>query len=68
MIMDKKTKPTTSSSLEGRKVIQVSASIDQRGRYFILAVCDDGSLWKLDDLYRENGEPNWKSFPVPPRR
>lgn len=68
--MDKKNKPSNPSAFppEERKVIQVSASTDSRGRYFILAVCDDGSLWKLSDLYQENGEPNWKPFPAPPRK
>ena len=50
-----------------RKVIQVTSSIDSAGRYFILAVCDDGTLWQLDNLYREHGqEPTWVPFPTPP--
>jgi len=50
-----------------RKVIQVVSSIDSVGKYFILAVCDNGSLWQLTNLYREHGnEPTWESFPVPP--
>lgn len=33
-----------------RKVIQIVSSIDG-GRYFILALCDDGTLWQLSGLY-----------------
>jgi hypothetical protein len=49
-----------------RKVIQVSSSLDSVGRYFIIAVCADGTLWQLNDLYREKGEPYWEPFPIPP--
>lgn len=48
-----------------RKVIQVMSSIDVVGKYLILAVCNDGTLWKLDGLYE--GEPKWESFPTPPK-
>jgi len=48
-----------------RKVIQVVSSIDPVGKYFILAVCDDGTLWKLDGLYE--GSSVWEPFPVPPQ-
>lgn len=47
-----------------RKVIQVAMSIDSVGKYFVLALCDDGSLWQLDGLYE--GKPEWHPFPVPP--
>jgi len=48
-----------------RKVIQITSSIDSVGKYFILAVCNDGTLWKLDGLYE--GEPTWGVFPSPPQ-
>lgn len=47
-----------------RKVIQVVSSIDSVGKYFILAVCDDGTMWQLENLYE--GEVRWVPFPVPP--
>jgi len=47
-----------------RKVDQVSMQIDSVGKYFVLALCDDGTLWQLDGLYE--GKPEWKPFPVPP--
>jgi uncharacterized membrane protein len=44
-----------------RKVIQIASQIDSVGKYFIVAVCDDGTLWQLDNLYREGGEePRWE--------
>lgn len=52
--------------IQGRKTIHVSASIDSVGKYFVLAVCDDGSMWQLSNLYREHGEPHWERFPSPP--
>jgi hypothetical protein len=48
----------------GRRVIQVSSSIDSVGKYFILALCDDGSLWQLGGLYE--GTPHWSPFITPP--
>ena len=50
--------------IKTRKVIQVCCSIDSVGKYFIMAVCDDGSLWQLGGLYE--GEPKWDPFVVPP--
>lgn len=48
-----------------RKVVQVCSVIDSVGKYFVLAVCEDGSLWQLSGLYE--GEPYWKPFPAPPQ-
>lgn len=47
-----------------RKVKQVVSSIDSVGKYLVLAVCDDGTLWQLDGLYE--GAPFWEPFPTPP--
>jgi len=47
-----------------RKVIQVACNIDPAGKYFILALCNDGTLWKLSGLYE--GKPEWETFPTPP--
>jgi hypothetical protein len=47
-----------------RKVINVAVQIDRVGKYFILALCDDGTLWQLDGLYE--GRPKWNPFPAPP--
>jgi len=52
-------------SKETLKVKQVSISIDPVGKYFILAVAEDGTLWQLEDLYE--GKPTWRSFPSPTR-
>jgi hypothetical protein len=51
-----------------RKVIQICSQIDSVGKYLILAVCDDGTIWQLDNLYREGGnEPEWEPFPNVPQ-
>jgi hypothetical protein len=47
-----------------RKTIQIAMQIDPVGKYFVLALCDDGTIWQLEGLYE--GHPIWKSFPVPP--
>lgn len=47
-----------------RKVVQIATNIDSVGRYFILAVCDDGTLWQLNGLYE--ADASWKPFPTPP--
>lgn len=49
-----------------RKVIQLSTVIDCVGKYLVLAVCNDGTIWKLDGLYE--GNPSWEPFPVPPQK
>lgn len=50
--------------ISGRKVIQVCPTIDSVGKYLVLAVCDDGTLWQLWGLYE--GNPKWEPFPTPP--
>ena len=48
-----------------RKVIQIAMQVgDTKGKYLVLALCDDGTIWQLEGLYE--GYPIWKSFPVPP--
>lgn len=48
------------------KVRQISSSIDNVGKYLVLAVCTDGSVWQLCNLYCEKGlEPYWEPFPQP---
>jgi hypothetical protein len=47
-----------------RKVVQISMAMNEYGKYFVLALCDDGTLWQLEGLHE--GIPSWKSFPVPP--
>jgi hypothetical protein len=54
----------TKRKIVGRKVISVISHFDHSGRYFILALCDDGTLWKMRGLYE--GTPQWESFPMPP--
>jgi len=49
-----------------RKVVQITSSIDSHGKYFIMALCNDGTLWKLGGLYE--GNPEWEPFPIPPWR
>ncbi len=49
---------------EGRKPIQVSSHFDETGRYFVLALYNDGTLWRLSGLYE--GKPEWESFVAPP--
>jgi hypothetical protein len=50
-----------------RKTIQVMSVLDSVGKYLVLAVCDDGTIWQLANLYREHGkEPYWEKFPTPP--
>jgi len=53
-----------SIALPVRKVVQIVSSIDGTGRYFIVALCNDGTLWKLSGLYE--GKPEWETFPTPP--
>jgi len=48
-----------------RKVIQITSNIDSVGKYLILAVCNDGTIWKLDGLYE--GDPIWQPFITPPQ-
>lgn len=48
-----------------RKVIQISSVIDSVGKYLVLAVCDDGTVWKLHGLYE--GDPFWEPFTAPPQ-
>lgn len=45
------------------KTIQISTSIDSVGKYLVLALCDDGTIWKLSGLYE--GKPCWEPFPSP---
>lgn len=49
---------------EPRKVVQLSSVIDGRGKYLVLALCNDGTIWQLDGLYE--GAAYWEPFPVPP--
>jgi len=56
---------TVTANPKLRRVIQVSSQIDSVGKYFILAVCNDGTLWKLDGLYE--GDPSWEPFTEPPQ-
>jgi hypothetical protein len=48
-----------------RKAIRITSNIDSLGKYFVLAVCNDGTIWKLDGLYE--GDPYWKRFVEPPQ-
>lgn len=48
-----------------RKVIQIASQIDSVGKYLVLAVCNDGTLWKLDGLYE--GKSTWEPFPNVPQ-
>jgi len=48
------------------KVRQISSVLDSVGRYLVLCVCTDGSVWKLNGLYE--GKPGWEPFTVPSRR
>jgi len=56
---------TPPRSKRQRKTIQVVSTIDSVGKYLVLAVCNDGTLWKLDGLYE--GKPFWEEFPAPPQ-
>jgi hypothetical protein len=48
-----------------RKTIQISMQIgDTKGKYLILALCDDGTIWQVEGLYE--GKIEWIPFPVPP--
>jgi hypothetical protein len=47
------------------KVIQMTSSIDSVGKYFIVAVCEDGSIWQMGKLYEGNIE--WTELPRPER-
>jgi hypothetical protein len=49
-----------------RKVIQISTALDTVGKYFIIALCNDGTLWKLHGLYE--GDPKWEPFVAPPQK
>jgi hypothetical protein len=50
-----------------RKTISIASVMDSVGKYLILCVCDDGTIWQLANLYREGGEePMWEPFPNPP--
>lgn len=52
-----------------RKTIQVVAQIDSVGKHLILAVCNDGTVWQLYNLYREDGVgPYWTRFVEPPKQ
>ncbi len=48
-----------------RKVIQISSVMDSVGKYLILAVCNDGTIWSLTNLYE--GDPKWKLYVQPPQ-
>lgn len=50
--------------MKRRKPIQILHHFDERGKYFILALCDDGTIWLLDGLYE--GTPKWEPFPAVP--
>ena len=39
-------------------------TIDPVGKYFVLALCDDGTIWQLEESYE--GKLEWHPFPVPP--
>jgi len=47
-----------------RYVIQVAPVMNNTGGHFIVAVCNDGTIWRLDGLYE--GEYKWEPFPTPP--
>ncbi len=46
-----------------KKVVQVAMTIDSVGKYFVLAVCSDGTLYQLEGLYE--GKARWTPFPLP---
>lgn len=48
----------------GRRCIQMSSSFMPDGRYFIIALCDDGTLWQLGGVYES--KPEWKRLISPP--
>lgn len=48
-----------------RKVIQLVTSIDSVGKYLVLAVCNDGTIWQLNGLYE--GQWEWEQKPTPPK-
>jgi len=48
-----------------RKVIQVMSVLDSvGGKYLVIAVCDDGTLWQMGGLYE--GKMEWTQIPAPP--
>lgn len=58
-----------------RKVVQIatSAAVDSStdsGEYFeaLFALCDDGTIWRLDNPYRQhpNKPPEWVQMPTIP--
>lgn len=49
--------------LPTRKTIQVTA-VMEAGRYLVLALCDDGTIWKMGGLYE--GAIVWTAVPTPP--
>lgn len=51
-----------------RKAIQISSVMDSVGKYLILCLCDDGTIWQLSNLYCEDGgDPKWERFIQPPQ-
>lgn len=50
--------------MNDRKVIQIMSVMDSVGKYLILAVCDDGTIWQMDGLYE--GNIGWSLIPSPP--
>jgi len=47
-----------------RKAVQISSQIDSVGKYLVLALCDDGTIWQLGGLYE--AKLKWEPFPHPP--
>lgn len=48
-----------------RKTIQVMSVLDSVGKYLIIAVCDDGTLWQMSGLYES--KIKWEQIPSPPQ-
>jgi len=57
--------PIKEDTLPKRKVIQIASVLDSVGKYFVLAVCNDGTIWQLDGLYE--GDCKWEKFVQPPQ-
>jgi hypothetical protein len=56
--------PIESVVMSERKVKQIAINIDSVGKYLVIAVCDDGTLWQMSGLYE--GQISWHQIPAPP--
>jgi hypothetical protein len=46
-----------------RRVVQIASQMDSVGKYLVIAVCNDGTIWQMSGLYE--GQVRWTPMPFP---